>query len=102
MLEAAEAEFFGGGHGGTGAGVAEAKPAAPHQAYFKSAKSGSGESNLDGGGAGSGAGGAAAQSKPARQRVGSARGGFKAPRSEGEPCAALGLPACVCVCGLSG
>lgn len=102
MLEAAEAEFFGEEQGGGGARVAEAKPAAPHQAYFKSAKGGNGGSNLDGRGPGSGAGGAAAQSKPVRQRVGTAGVGFKAPRSEGEPCVGFARGrarrACWCVC----
>lgn len=88
MLEAAEAEFFGQNQQGDGegaAGVAEAKPAAPQQAYFKSAKGGSGDggaSSRDGGGGGSGSAEGTAQSKTDRQ--GAAGSGFKPARSEGE------------------
>ncbi|CAN0065184.1 unnamed protein product, partial [Laminaria digitata] len=72
MLDAAEVEFFG--EAGVGS-VAEAKPAAPQQAYFKSSK---GSAAAGGGGASAGGSGAAAaaQSKPARERR-AAGGGFK-------------------------
>ena len=80
MLEAAEAEFFG--EPGVGS-VAEAKPAAPQQAYFKSSK---GSASAGGGGApAGGSGAAAAQSKPTRERRG-AGGGFKPSKSDGEFC----------------
>jgi len=111
MLESAEAEFFGQHQEGA-AGVAEAKPAAPQQAYFKSAKGGGGGgSSRDGPGGGSGAAEAAAQSKPGRQ--GAAGSGFKPARAEGALCGmtcvlcgyalslspslSLSLSLCVCV-----
>ena len=84
MLEAAEAEFFGQqvqeGPGAGAAGVAQAKPAAPQQAYFKSAKGGDGGLSRGGGRGGSDVAGAA-QSKLGRRGAGSA--GFKPVRPQG-------------------
>lgn len=108
MLDAAEAEFFGqqqdqDGAAAAAAGVAEAKPAAPHQAYFKSAKGDGGVSR--GGGTGGSDVAGAAQSKSSRQRPGGAGGGFKGVRSEGEWCCVMGVCFClwrtgwwVCTC----
>eukprot|EP00752_Nemacystus_decipiens_P009944 g8867.t1 len=89
MLDAAEAEFFGqqdqGGEGA--AGIAEAKPAAPPQAYFKSAKGGGGGLSRGGGVEGSDVAGAA-QSKLGRRVAGG--GGFKPVLPEASPSASAG------------
>lgn len=109
MLNAAEAEFFGqqgqdgagAGAGAGAAGVAEAKPAAPQQAYFKSAKGGGGggDGGLSrGGGRGGSDVAGAAQSKVGRR--GAAGGGFKPVRSEGESQSCVSSGVCLLRAGV--